>query len=189
MESLPESASGNVMGRRSLMKAGSVGAAAAVAGLGATAVLASPAGAEVKQDEVKKKKKKKRKAINLRVEVDFGTFHNPDSPTGSFYIGGPILTQAGNGPIGYFHCWGFFVPPDGTLALVSQEFNLDGRGKILIAGVEGSDPRGVIGGTGDFANARGEGIPTGGPGSIPGDLDNAFKINFSLVGAKGKPIK
>jgi len=68
---------------------------------------------------------------------------------------------------------------------VSQEFNLTNRGKILIAGVEGDDPRAVTGGTGDFANARGEGIP-----DVSGFLTEAFffTIDFSLTGAKGPPI-
>ncbi len=39
---------------------------------------------------------------------------------------------------------------------MSQEFNLDGRGKIQVQGVEDGGPRAVTGGTGDFRDVRGE---------------------------------
>jgi hypothetical protein len=157
------------MGRRSLMKAGS---AAVVVGVGATALTVSPAGAAGG------------KAVNLLVTADFGTFTNPSGPgVGSFYIKGPIAARSGGPSIGTFHCWGFL---NGEAdAVVNQEFDLDGRGKILIAGIESTDPRGVIGGTGDFANARGQGIPSGGPGSAGG---TDFTIDFNLTGASGPPI-
>jgi hypothetical protein len=70
--------------------------------------------------------------------------------------------------------------------VVTQEFDLTGRGKILVAGVESDAARGVTGGTGDFANARGEGIPD----IVIFDFPNTgkFRISFDVTGASGPPI-
>jgi len=59
-------------------------------------------------------------------------------------------------------------------------FNLDGRGKIQVQGVEDEGPRAVTGGTGEFRNVRGE--MTG------SDLSNFpdFSVTFKLIGAKSK---
>jgi hypothetical protein len=70
--------------------------------------------------------------------------------------------------------------------VVNQEFDLTGRGKILIAGVESEVPRAVRRGTGHFRNARGEGKAD----LTSMDFFNTgkFRIDFSLTGAKGPPI-
>ncbi len=73
------------------------------------------------------------------------------------------------------------APFDGV---VNQEFAIDGRGKILIAGVESAAPRAVIGGTGDFVNARGVGVPD----LARFDSEGIFTIAFNLTGASGPPI-
>ena len=160
--------------RRSLVKAGTVGAAA-LAGVAAASAVSSPAGAAGG------------KSINLRVTVDLGTFQSPADPvggTGPFYVAGDIFAQSGGPTLGRFQCWGFISAQDGT-GVVDQEFDLGDRGKITIAGIESEAPRAVTGGTGDFANARGEGKPSGGPGSAGG---TDFTIDFNLTGAKGGPI-
>ena len=110
--------------------------------------------------------------------------------TGPFYVSGEILapgtnTMIGSDVIGTFHCWGWIRSPDG-LGVVNQEFDIDGRGKILISGVETDAPRAVSGGTGDFRKARGEGIPD----IAIFDFNNSgqFRIAFSLTSARGRPI-
>ncbi len=70
--------------------------------------------------------------------------------------------------------------------VVNQEFNLTGRGKILIAGVESEDPRAVTGGTGHFRNARGEGKPD--LGLFNFGETGKFRISFNLTGARGPSI-
>ena len=109
------------------------------------------------------------KSINLWVVADFGTFLQVEvSPgNGPFYIAGDIFARsATSGPvIGRFDCWGFIQPTSG--AVVSQEFRLDDRGKIIIAGVEGDAPRAVTGGTGDFRNAAARASQVVGPARIP----------------------
>ena len=83
-----------------------------------------------------------------------------------FYVSGDIckektLLDRGTGmpttctPIGEFHCWGWDIRGTG-LAVVSQEYGLDGRGKIQVQGVEDEGPRAVTGGTGEFRNVRGQ---------------------------------
>lgn len=130
----------------------------------------------------------------LRVEADFSTFDFPTSPTtvgavGPFYVAGTICEDPTLGeacvPIGVFHCWGW-IPPSGV-GLVSQEFNLTGRGKIQTQGLEDEGPRAVVGGTGDFRNVRGEATSV--------DLSSFFATGefvatFDLIGAKkGKNAK
>ena len=97
---------------------------------------------------------------------------------GAFYVPGVINKPGTNNRIGTFHCWGWDVTGDGMSAVVvSQEFNLDGRGKIQVQGVEDEGPRAVTGGTGEFRNVRGE--MTG------ADLSNFpdFTVTFKLIGA------
>jgi len=69
--------------------------------------------------------------------------------------------------------------------------HINGRGKIQISGVESHDLRAVIGGTGDFVNARGQGNPHveetfGDTSHIP--PTGQFLIEFRLTGARGRPI-
>ncbi len=78
-----------------------------------------------------------------------------------FYVSGDIceettLTGAPSSctPIGVFRCWGW---DDGKgLAVVTQEYNIWGKGKIQVQGVEDEGPRAVTGGTGKYRDVRGE---------------------------------
>jgi len=128
-----------------------------------------------------------------RVKVDFSTI---DFAPGTkwaklgtaFYVTGdicaePNLLDEDCTPIGTFHCWGWitdFLDPE-SLAVVSQEYGLDGRGKIQVQGVEDEGPRAVTGGTGDFRNVRGEAT-----GFDLSDLlaGGEFIATFKLKGAK-----
>ncbi len=169
------------VGRRELLKKTAIGGGLVVAALAAPGFTGT---AEAKGG----------KSINLHIALT-DTFESPADVTGGtgpFYIGGDIFTQgptpsvgasqAGD-PLGTFHCWGFIAAGVGV---VNQEFNLDGRGKIIIAGVEGADVRAVTGGTGDFANARGQGVPE--VAFFLADPGDRFRIDFSLTGAKGPSI-
>jgi hypothetical protein len=128
-------------------------------------------------------------SINLKVVADFNTFQTPAADgAGPFYVGGNIYRLEGFTPIGLFHCWGFLSAASApwNVGVVNQEFDLTGRGKILILGVESNDPRAVIGGTGDFVSARGQGIPV-----LPDGFavtEDTFTIKFSLSGASGPSI-
>ena len=131
--------------------------------------------------------------LDLRVKLDFSTFDVAGGDIvavgGAFYVTGDICEELDPlgmcTPIGTFHCWGWLfdaADPESS-AVVSQEFQLDGRGKIQVQGVEDGGPRAVVGGTGEFKNVRGE--ATGfdfsnfvGPGE--------FSATFKLIGAKGK---
>lgn len=116
-------------------------------------------------------------------DFDFGG--SSGGATGPFYVSGNIFSPGTINPsIGTFHCWGW-IRPDG-LGVVNQEFDISGRGKILISGVESDAPRAVSGGTGDFARARGEGIPD----LVIFDFSNTgkFRIVFNLTSAEGPPI-
>ncbi len=170
------------VGRRELLKKTAIGGGLVVAALAAPGLTGT---AEAKGG----------KSFNFDVDVDEGSFEAagiPDSEApGSFYVGGTIFRRGhSGGSIGTFHCWGFITTTG--VGVVDQEFDIDGRGKILISGVESDAPRGVTGGTGDFANARGEGtniefvdvgsnVPEGGD---PFD----FTIDFNLTGARGPSI-
>ena len=171
----------HIMDRRSVMKrAGAFSAAVAVAGAAGTA-MTSPASAAPHG-----------KSIILDVDTfGFADFQQVDNGggTGPFYVSGEILapgtsTMIGSDVIGTFHCWGWIRSPDG-LGVVTQEFDIDGRGKIQISGVESDAPRAVSGGTGDFVNARGEGIPD----IAIFDFMNTgqFRIAFNLTSAVGAP--
>ena len=132
--------------------------------------------------------KGKKGDLVLRVATDGTTFDSTASgPVGgaAFYIGGVICADptlfAGCDPIGTFHCWGWLIGPDQVAAVVSQEYDLDGRGKIQVQGVEDEGPRAVTGGTGDFRNVRGEAT-----GFDLSDLfvGGEFTATFKLQGAK-----
>ena len=94
-------------------------------------------------------------------------FADFDQTTNGIFVGGTAFYVSGDickepdlldncTPIGEFHCWGWLIGPDQAVGVVSQEFDLFGRGKIQVQGVEDEGPRAVIGGTGEFRNVRGE---------------------------------
>ena len=104
------------------------------------------------------------------VTVDDGDNGGPFFISGLIYAPGTVID-----PIGEFLCWGYFSG-QGAVAVVSQEFDIDGRGKIQVQGVEDAGPRAVTGGTGDFANLRGAANVV-----FTGPLN--FTIRFALTGA------
>ena len=169
----------HVIDRRTMMKR--VFALGAGAGLAATGLVA-PAHAASNG-----------KSFILDIDTfGFSDFQQVDNGggTGPFYVSGEILapgtgTAIGTEVIGTFHCWGWIRSPDG-LGVVTQEFDIPGRGKILVAGVESDAPRAVSGGTGDFTEARGEGFPD----IVIFDFMNTgqFRITFNLTSAEGPPI-
>ena len=118
--------------------------------------------------------------LNLHVVANLGLLDIIASPMGGqgpFYIPGTIFAPGTSTVIGTFHCWGFFIQ-GGAVAVVSQEYELFGRGKIQVQGIEDEGPRAVTGGTGEFNNVRGE--MTGADlGSFP-----MFDVTFKLLGAK-----
>ena len=128
--------------------------------------------------------------LELRVQL-LNTFEialgDSDGTGGAFYVSGNICEELAPlgpcTPIGSFHCWGwlFDSTDPASSAVVSQEFNLDGRGKILVQGVEDGGPRAVVGGTGDFRNARGEATGFDFSNFIE---DGEFSGTFKLIGAK-----
>ena len=136
----------------------------------------------------------KKGELVLRVSTDgFADFDSTMAGTtflagAAFYVSGDIceeldLLDADCTPIGKFHCWGWLIGPDQAAGPVSQEYELFGRGKILVQGFEDEGPRAVVGGTGDFRNVRGEATgfdlsQFGGSGEFTG--------TFKLKGAKGK---
>ena len=100
--------------------------------------------------------------LTVDVLVDVSTFAGAGA---AFHVQGPIYPAGtfdaeGCAPttdaIGFYHCWGH-VPATGGPGVVSQEFALYDLGKILAQGREGPGADlAVVGGTGDFRNARGE---------------------------------
>ena len=125
-----------------------------------------------------------KKGLDLRIVVDFGTFDSAPAASGmgeAFYVEGTIcdtLSGACN-PAGIFRCWGWRTQSGmpGDVVVVSQEFEIFGRGKLQLQGVEDAGPRAVTGGTGDFRNVRGE--------ATGFDFSGAeFTVNFKLQGAK-----
>ena len=160
-------------GRRDLLKKGLIGGGIVAATLVAPGLTSAAHASDGK-------------TIALDVDTDGFADFQGDAPGDAFYVSGDITTAGTSDPsIGTFHCWGFIRNGD-ELAVVNQEFGIDGRGKIIITGIESGDPRAVVGGTGDFSNARGQGMP---------DLDlfgfgdsGKFRITFDLTGASGPPI-
>ena len=126
----------------------------------------------------------------LRVDTNgLTTFdaHAPASGGGAaFYVSGDICADTtlfeDCDPIGTFHCWGWLIGPNRLGAVVTQEYAIDGRGKIQVQGIEDEGPRAVTGGTGDFRNVRGEAT-----GFDLSDLfaGGEFIATFKLIGAKG----
>ena len=117
--------------------------------------------------------------LTLDVKPDGGTFTMVDDGNsgGPFFISGPIFAPGTVvDPIGKFLCWGYFGE-EGAVVVVSQEFDLDGRGKIQVQGVEDEGPRAVTGGTGDFRNVRGEADVV-----FTGPLN--FTSSFRLIGVE-----
>jgi hypothetical protein len=111
--------------------------------------------------------------LTLDVAPDLSTFDAVRSPapgepfpTGPFYIQGKIYAEGtlradGTAPpgarsIGTFRCWGWIF--DGTTfgAAVNQRYEL-AHGSISTQGVEGTPVRNIIGGSGAYMRARGEG--------------------------------
>ncbi len=120
----------------------------------------------------------------LDVEADLAAFDAAFGDIGTgcgFYVPGVIYEAGTSNAIGTFHCWGWDALCDGaTAVVVSQEFNLDGRGKIQVQGVEDEGPRAVTGGTGQYRNVRGEMT-----GADLSEFPN-FTVTFKLIGAKSK---
>ena len=123
--------------------------------------------------------------VRADTSVFDAVFTDPEITAGTgcqFYVPGVIYEAGTDNPIGTFHCWGWDVLCDGGIGgaavVVSQEFNLDGRGKIQVQGIEDGGPRAVTGGTGQFRNVRGE--MTGADLSAFPD----FTVTFKLIGAK-----
>ena len=163
------------IGRRELLKKGVIGGGLVAAALVSPALTGTA--------------KAHGTSINLKVVAAFSSFQTPAGDgTGPFYVGGRIYRLGGFTEIGLYHCWGFIstagAPWDGIV--VTQEFDLTDRGKILIAGIESNDPRAVTGGTGDFASVRGQGIPVLPAGFA--DTEDTFTIKFNLTGASGPSI-
>lgn len=134
---------------------------------------------------------------NLTLLVDTHGFADFDAgvpgPVGGFqfYVSGDIckektLLDRGTGlpttctPIGVFHCWGWDTGRG--LAVVSQEYGLDGQGKIQVQGVEDEGPRAVTGGTGRFRNVRGQATKFDFSEFM---VTGRFVATFKLVGAGG----
>ena len=103
--------------------------------------------------------------LNLEVAVDGSSFTiietEPGSGIGPFYIEGAIYPEGTLDEdcdpgkveaIGIFRCWGWLPQ-----AVVSQEYEIFGRGRIQTQGLE-IERRAVVGGTGDFKGVRGEGF-------------------------------
>lgn len=117
--------------------------------------------------------------LSVRVRVDFaGTFDKIPtlSNGGPFHVGGRVEDVNSGKELGDFQCWGFFFA-GGTRDMVTQEYNIGDRGKIILAGEETPEvSRAIVGGTGDFKNVRGEATfePEGG---------GVFVVNFHLIGA------
>ena len=126
--------------------------------------------------------------LTVRVLADLSTFDTIPAAGGglAFHVAGTLCSdptiEAACAPIGDFHCWGW-ISALGTV-VVNQEYNFDGRGKVLVAGVEDPGPRAVVGGTGDFSNVRGEatGFLGLGEGEFPDPPE--FVATFKLVGAR-----
>ncbi len=125
--------------------------------------------------------------LTLRVDTfgfnDIATVPSGTFGDSAFYVSGDICEElvldGPCTPIGKFHCWGWFIGAGGQV--VSQEYDLEGRGKIQLQGVEDEGPRAVVGGTGDFRNVRGE--ATGFEFNPDGD---ELLVSFKLIGAKRK---
>lgn len=88
------------------------------------------------------------------------TTDDPDDPAaaGAFYIEGDIFhpdDEDEESQLGTFRCWGWMT---GTTNVVSQEFEIDGLGKLEVQGTETPRPAklAIVGGTGHFKGVSGE---------------------------------
>ena len=94
--------------------------------------------------------------LTVSLVVDGGSFDLVPSPGGGgpFYIGGTLFDADTQEELGEFQCWGWFFTAERRM--VTQEYNLGDRGTIILVGEELLNPLAIVGGTGDFKNARGE---------------------------------
>ena len=141
----------------------------------------SPAAAQPRGGEV----------LEFEVDPDAATFSTPAGVPGPFYVEGKIyppgtLNMDGTAPagatsVGNFRCWGFLADSalsGGVVPLVSQEFELFGRGKIATQGLEDESPRAVTGGSNNFRLARGQANAR----FFPGDPEGlSFSITFRVL--------
>ena len=131
---------------------------------------------------------------------DTGAPGDPADPTFAlggfpFYVSGDICkekslfvphtnTPSPCTPIGVFHCWGWDtgrMPPGPVL--VNQEYEIWGKGKIQVQGVEDEGPRAVTGGTGKFSNVRGQAT---GFDFSEFSTTGRFVATFKLAGVKSR---
>ncbi len=92
---------------------------------------------------------------------------------GPFYIGGTLFNVDTGAELGEFQCWGWFFTS--SRRMVTQEYNLGDRGTILLAGEEIENRLALVGGTGDFRNARGQ--------VEFEDVAEGILVHFTLIGA------
>ena len=92
--------------------------------------------------------------LDVEPDGDALSFVAGDNGGGQFFIPGVIFEAGTTNAVGTFLCWGW-ASADGPV-LVSQEFDIDGCGKIQTQGVEDEGQRAVTGGTGRFRNVRGQ---------------------------------
>ena len=119
--------------------------------------------------------------LKLRVDTNgFATFDSgPAGPGGGFpfYVSGDICKEKTLGgpctPIGVFHCWGWTTAAGP--AVVSQEFDLWGKGKIQVQGVEDEGHRAITGGTRKFKKVRGEAT------AFDFSVADEFIVKFNLI--------
>ena len=129
--------------------------------------------------------------LKFEVDPDAATFFAPAGVPGPFYIEGKIyppgtLNMDGTAPagatsVGNFLCWGFLADSalsGGVVGVVSQEFEIFGRGKIQVQGVEDESLRAVTGGSDKFRFARGQAEPR----FFSGDPEGlSFAITFRVL--------
>ena len=110
------------------------------------------------------------KKLTLFVDVNEASFVGP-----ALGVQGPFNVEGDTGSGAQtFQCWGWIFEAQAP-ANVSQVYFIQGRGSIMTQGTEGN-VLAVVGGTGDFANVRGEAVQVfTGPG-----FD--FTIEFDLKG-------
>ncbi len=127
--------------------------------------------------------------LNLEVAIDGSSFTiietEPGSGIGPFYVEGDIYPEGTLDEdcdpgkveaIGTFRCWGWLPQ-----AVVSQEYEIFGRGKIQTQGQE-LERRAVVGGTDDFKRVRGEGF------FEFFDTCGGFTGEFHIAPATGGPL-
>ena len=130
--------------------------------------------------------------VDTHVFRDIDTGESGGPGTGfPFYVSGDICketTLIGElttcTAIGTFHCWGWdtFRMPPGPV-LVNQEYDIWGKGKIQVQGVEDEGPRAVTGGTGRFSNVRGQ---AAGFDFSKFSTTGRFVATFKLAGVKSR---